>query len=196
MKTWRSATGRQQILFCVLFCVVPCAAQQNEVALANSGETPKLSDTGKPMPLQPERSLVKEGERVILPEVPAPLEPKKPGFWTFGSWEDDHPLRTNGEILHDKTWRVTQTFWLGAIAYDVELTHQGLAHHKCVENSWEDPHPSRGDLYRGHIAEYAVGSGLNWLFMKYVSKSLTLEFPGYASAKHLQDGSRWLTDCW
>jgi hypothetical protein len=208
VNNWRLAPCGLQILFLMLICTTLLAAQQTDAITVNIGDTPTLVDARKPTGPHPERPLVKEGdpatlppylkdaETNILPQAPWPPEPDKPGFWTFRNSQDGPALRTNGQVFHDKTWRATQIFWLGSIVYDVELTHQGLAHHKCVENSIENPHPSRGDLYSGHIAEYAVGTGLNWLFMKYVSKSLILEFPGYASVKHLQGGSEWLVNCW
>ena len=128
-----------------------------------------------------------------VPDTPQPKE--RAGFWSFRTWEDP-PLRTNAQVFHDKAWIAAQSFWLGSIVYDVELTHEGLAHHKCVEGNGENPYPSRGELYKGHIIEYAVGTLVNWMSMRYVGKPLMFVFPAYGSYEHLRGGTKWLTNCW
>ena len=140
--------------------------------------------------------LLREGESITLPDAP-PVQPKMPGFWSFGSWNRAAPLRTNHQILHDKSLFTVQTIWLGSIVYDAELTHQGLAHHKCVEGSMgNNLHPSRAELYRSTIPEYTVGTAFNWLMMKYMSKSLIMVFPSYSATVHLRGGTTWLANCW
>jgi hypothetical protein len=110
--------------------------------------------------------------------------------------EDDPSLRTNHEMFHDKTLILAESAWLGAITYDVELTHQGLAHHRCVEQNGDSQHPSRGALYLGSLPEFAVGTAWNWLAAKYVWKPLILEFPVYSGLEHIRGGSGWLLNCW
>jgi hypothetical protein len=140
------------------------------------------------------------GESITLPENPEPaLHPEKAGFWTFRG-SDDPVLRSNREAFHDKTWGVTQSIWLGTIVYDVELTHQGLAHHNCVERNWDTGslpgHPSRGALYLSALPEYAAGTGLNYVMLRFFGKPLIFEFPTYAAVQHIRGGSAWLMNCW
>jgi len=109
----------------------------------------------------------------------------------------DPPLRTNREAFRDRAWMATQAFWTGAIAYDVELTHQGLAHHKCLEgNKILGEHPGRGELYRSNLPEYFFGTAFSYVALRLVAKAFMLEFPGYASFRHIQGGSEWLMSCW
>jgi hypothetical protein len=136
-----------------------------------------------------------ESERVLLPDAPEP-QPVV-GFWSLRGTDDSAPpLRTNREAFHDRTWVVTQVAWLGTIVYDSELTHQGLAHHKCVEANGDNPHPSRAALYRSDIPEYAVGTAFNWMVLRFVGKPLIFEFPAYGGIEHIRGGSEWLLDCW
>jgi hypothetical protein len=137
---------------------------------------------------------VHEGETITLPESPQP-QPEDATFWSSGT--SDAPLRTNREAFHDKAWRTTQIVWLGAIIYDSELTHQGLAHHNCVEgNPLLSQHPSRSALYLSDLPEYGVGTVFNYLALRFIGKPLIFEFAGVGTVKHLIGGSSWLTRCW
>lgn len=132
-----------------------------------------------------------------LPDAPPWTTHPKPGFWSFGDAGGPTPLRTNYEVWHDKAWGVTQAVWLGSIVYDVELTHAGLAHHRCVEgNGILRAHPSRAALYVSNLPEYLVGTGLNWIMLKFVTKPLIFEMPAWGSIEHIRGGSQWLTNCW
>jgi len=133
---------------------------------------------------------------VCAPDAPQP-QPVKAGFWTISEPDDAQPLRSNREVWHDKTWRGLQLFWLGAIVYDMELTHAGIARHKCVEVNQNLPqHPSRGRLYLENLPEYAAGTAFNWLALRYIGKPLIFVFPAMASEVHLRAGSTWPTNCW
>ena len=125
-------------------------------------------------------------------------EPPAPGFWDVGNPDSSQPLRTNSQIFHDHLWQTTQAVWLSSIVYDEEVTHQGLAHHKCYEkNLFNNPNPSRWQLYRNSIPEYAFGTAFNYLMMRYVTKSLILGFPAIATKEHIEGGTQWFTEgCW
>jgi hypothetical protein len=139
---------------------------------------------------------VHEGETVTLPENPQPQPHRRAGFWTFRA-PDDPILRTNREFFHDRTWEVTQSVWLAAIVFDAEATHQGLAHHNCVEgNIVGDPHPSRKELYLNSLPEYAAGTAFNYVAMRLVGKPLIFEFPGGGIVSHVRGGSAWIRNCW
>jgi hypothetical protein len=139
---------------------------------------------------------VHEGETITLPENPQP-QPEKATFWSFRRFDVLVPLRTNREAFHDKTWRATQSVWLGAIIYDSELTHQGLAHHNCVEGNRDlSHHPSRAAIYLSDLPAYSVGTAFNYLALRFVGKPLIFEFAGINTVQHLIGGSQWLERCW
>jgi hypothetical protein len=177
------------------------------LALASAARAQQFDIKQKPLvltepkpitPLPPgEDFVLHEGESVTMSVTPIVEPQERPGFWTFGSWDRAHPLRTNYEVFHDKAWIATQVVWLGGIAYDVELTHEGIAHHRCEEgNIHLNRHPSRGELYRSDLPEYAIGTAFNVLVLKFLTKPLIFEWPAIAIGKHLQAGSSWLLNCW
>jgi hypothetical protein len=150
----------------------------------------------------PPNSIVTSNGQVILlpPDAPEPFQPpvkEKPSFWTFGGPDAPAPLRTNHEVFHDRFFLSEQAFWLSAIVYDSEITHQGIAHHRCQEGNQNLPaHPSRGQIYRSDIPEYAVGTAYNFLMMKYMWKPLSMLFPAVGGTEHIRGGSEWLLNCW
>jgi hypothetical protein len=165
------------------------------VAIAQS---PESVSTGKSYTTQSATPVVlHEGDSVTLPESTTVQAPRsEPGFWSFTDGQDRAPLRTNSQAFRDKGWAVTQSVWLGAIVYDVELTHAGIAHHRCSEANGDYPHPSRASLYLGSIPEYAVGTGFNYLMMRFVGKPMIFVVSGWGTVQHIRGGSAWLTNCW
>jgi hypothetical protein len=171
------------------------------VACAQEIDVEQMIVLTEPMPVAPtppgDDLVLHEGESVTLPAAPAPTTRRRPGFWTFGRPDNAHPLRINYEVFHDKAWITTQAVWLGGIAYDVELTHEGIAHHRCEEGNIDlSRHPSRGELYRSDLPEYVIGTAFNLVILKFVAKPLIFEWPAISTGKHLQAGSSWLLNCW
>ncbi len=81
---------------------------------------------------------------MILPTEPTAKLSRKPSQWRFMDGETDH--LTNREVFDKKFWIAHGTF-LNGIIYLAELTHQGLAHHRCVEGNINRAASSaRGDL--------------------------------------------------
>jgi hypothetical protein len=188
--------NRTPVIACCAICLAACAAAQQpgspiyEQPVTGKGRpiVPVRAPATAPIPDAPSSSSVTNHEETSLPR-------EEPRFWTLGDAE--HAIRTNRQVFHDKTWLGVQGFWLGTIVYDTELTHQGLAHHNCVEgNAGLGPDPSRGDLYRYNMLVYTVGTSYNWLVMRFVGKPLIFTFPAVNSFQHLRGGSKWLADCW
>ena len=83
------------------------------VALASAAHAQQFDIKQKPLvltepkpiaPLLPgEDFVLHEGESVTMPAAPVAIQ-QRPGFWTFGSWDRAHPLRTNYEVFHDRAW--------------------------------------------------------------------------------------------
>jgi len=156
----------------------------------------KPLDVSCPQP--PADCILRPGESVTLPDAPERQGPVPATFWTFEG-RDGHeaPIRSNREAFHDKTWLITQGVWLGTIMYDVEATHQGMAHHRCVEgNDGANHYPSRAELYRGSIAEYAAGTLWNYAMLRLLWKPEIFVFPAVSGVNHLVQGTKWFTDCW
>jgi len=140
------------------------------------------------------------------PEVCKPVVPGRwlpdhnpnPGFWVWGAdlSESEWPLRTNRELLHNRPLLLMHAAWLASFAYDAELTHAGVAHHNCIEGGLSEAHPSRGELYRGDIPEFAVGTVFGIVMAKYVWEPLALIFPVVGGTMHIQGGTEWLLKCW
>jgi len=95
--------------------------------------------------------------------------------------------------------------FLASIIYDVEMTHQGLAHHRCVEDSFENPYPSRADLYKKDLILFAGLTAMDLLLKK---AGDDLDLPPFVTAmggnmgaiigtlKHVHGGTHWATQCW
>lgn len=133
-----------------------------------------------------------------LPDAPSQVkseERKKAGFWTFGDSLSDKPLRGTKETLTSKVFVVSHSLALAAIVFDVEATHQGLAHHKCVEgNTSFSDHPSRGELYKDNLIIFAALTGMDFLYDKYAWKPLSLIHPAGEIYVHVKGGASWFTD--
>ncbi len=108
--------------------------------------------------------------------------------------------------IWDKKMWAANIFLAGATIFDVESTHQGLAHHMCVEgNSDLNNKPSRGELYLDNLEQFApvvVMGGLTALSGRaahlpvWAWKALRYIGPIYGSTIHLRGGIRWYTRCW
>jgi hypothetical protein len=108
-------------------------------------------------------------------------------------------------IWDKKAW-AAQIFLVGTIIFDVEATHQGIAHHKCVEgNNTLREQPSRGELYVDNLKQFVpmvVMEGLGALALRHghlprwAWKAMVYGGPVYPSAMHLHGGIKWVTQCW
>lgn len=97
-------------------------------------------------------------------------------------------------------------FLAGATIFDIEMTHEGIAHHKCVEGNLDlARHPSRGELYFDNVKAFApmvLMGGLGALsgraahLPRWAWKTLGYIGPGYGSTIHLRGGIHWYTRCW
>jgi hypothetical protein len=101
------------------------------------------------------------------------------------------------ERFINKKFLAVHAVFLASIVYDAELTHQGLAHHKCVESNPDlGTHPSRGRIYGENTLAFSAISGLDWILGKTKIPVLPYVSPLVGTAVHLTGGSKWLTECW
>lgn len=105
------------------------------------------------------------------------------------------PLRTNREILTSKTFLLLHGVALASVVADVEVTHQGLAHHKCLEgNSTLPSRPSRGRLYRDDLGLLGGAVLTSFVFDKYFWRPLWLPLPAAITFVHVQGAASWFQD--
>lgn len=127
-----------------------------------------------------------------LPDAPQPQTPVPP----LVTRKVDLKALTWHQTLHSKTFWVFHGAMLASTIYDVEITHEGLAHHKCVENSFENQYPSRGDLYKTNLPFIAGFTVADLLLRKVGVPFGYYVAPAVGSFKHLRGGTKWLTNCW
>ncbi len=106
------------------------------------------------------------------------------------------PLGTKTTVFN-KMFVTTHAVYLASIVYDGELTHEGLAHHRCEEaNPNFGTHPSRGEFYSKNMLVFGAMTGVDWFTAKTGVRYLPYVGPAVASAVHFTGGSKWLTNCW
>ena len=158
-----------------------------------------LPDAPVPTPDPPEIDFLAYDPRrgASLPNIEWPLnapnQPKKPEVHIEPYW--------------DKTTIATWGVLAGSMIFDSEITHQGIAHHNCVERNLDvGRYPSRGELYFDNfVGEFAPLFALEWvggLAMRngHVNgrfwKSFRRYYPLGPAAWHFEGGAQWLAHCW
>lgn len=95
---------------------------------------------------------------------------------------------------------MTSTLVFAASAiFDTEVTHAGIAHHRCVEgNPYFNTHyPSRGHLYKHNAEEFAVVGGLGFLMTKArIYRWIPVGMGAYGAQMHFRAAASWLGNCW
>jgi hypothetical protein len=109
-------------------------------------------------------------------------------------WEaiDRRPLFT-------KPFIAAHLAMLAADVYDMEMTHQGLAHHKCVEKNVafaSDRHPSRGALYGHDLVVDAAFFGFDLAMQKAHVRFVPYMLPMLHTGNHIRNGTEWAVSCW
>lgn len=94
----------------------------------------------------------------------------------------------------NKKFTIAHAAYLGSIVYDAEVTHQGLAHHKCLEKNGGNPLPSRGQLYRKDLGLFALSTGFDWFMARSKIPYIPYILPVAGTAEHIHGGTQWFTD--
>jgi hypothetical protein len=107
--------------------------------------------------------------------------------------------------LLSRPFIINHSIYLGSEVFDAEITHAGLAHHRCVELNINPPRPSRGDLYRYNLTEFGIVLGVD-IGLKLIARHL--DFPRWLAETdgsigatvgtviHVKGGASWLGRCW
>lgn len=127
-----------------------------------------------------------------IPDAPSTV--KKCGPWSC--WNPDSMMPAK-EALKSKTlWAYFSTA-LMADVYDSEMTHEGLAHHRCVEANVDPPYPSRADLYRNDIPDAAAIFAAGFILVRvHAPKWLLWSVQAAPDIAHIKGGTGWRTKCW
>jgi hypothetical protein len=91
--------------------------------------------------------------------------------------------------------------YLASNVFDIEMTHQGLAHGKCLEGGFDGSgRPSRGELYAKDMSVFAIITGMDWMFAKLHPPKAFQWMPFMGSTQgtivHLRGGINWYRRCW
>ena len=175
---------RKQLLsasISLLICMLPAAAGAQEVVL--SGPHPSLA-ASQPQP----------GAQ-ILPDAPSTVRNSNNIGYLDRRGNLVYPNDKPRKLL-SKPFLAAHAVFLAATVFDVETTHQGLAHHMCVEQNGSSPLPSRGELYKTHLLEFGAFTGMDLLFQAAHFKGAPYVGAIVGTIKHVNGGTRWITGCW
>jgi hypothetical protein len=132
-----------------------------------------------------------------FPDAPEPIR-----ALPFGGYAHDKAGDPPKYVIWNKKFTFAHVVELSSILYDVEMTHEGLAHHKCAEGGGgiTETHVSRKELYTNDLLPFAVLTGLDVLF-KYTMREkhvawVPYVYPVYGSILHFKGGTQWATQCW
>jgi hypothetical protein len=128
----------------------------------------------------------------------------------YGVYNPETGIYERNEQLHTcpvwtKKFIAAHVAFLGALAYDIEVTHQGLARHKCPEGDLAaglGSHPGRSALYRDDLLEQFLPITA-WDFLMAKLKPprpfFWLPYMGATAgvSSHVRAGTEWFTGgCW
>ncbi len=95
--------------------------------------------------------------------------------------------------IFNKKFIAVNLLLLGSTVFDVEVTHQGLAHHNCLEANGNSRNPSRGNLYARELPIDGVLFGFG-ILMRKAKVPIAPYVPALiGSGRHLYFGSQWFT---
>jgi hypothetical protein len=141
-----------------------------------------------------------------LPDAPSTVQPppafghakaeKKESSWTY-LHDGTTKARTNKEVAQVKSMWVIDGVFMASQIFDAEMTHEGLAHHRCVERNVKPPYPNRYDLYRADLLATVMELGLNAFSTKAKMPGwLPLVWTTYPVESHIRGGLNWYEHCW
>ena len=162
---------------------------------------PELAISSQPSRVEPS---MRTGELPSAPSAVPSLKPD-PVVWNLTELKQPEAALRPDPIWDKKAWGM-QIFFAGSIIFDVEATHQGIAHHRCVEgNSALRQKPSRGELYLDNLEQFAPTVFVNAMGVlavrhahlpRWAWKAMAYGGPVYPITMHLKGGIDWFTRCW
>jgi hypothetical protein len=177
------------MLLTVVLCLLPrpiSFAQDTSLpdAPSDTASSHSREEAGYPLRIVQEREVASQG-----------VWNQRCRCWT----EKTNPHKTMRELLNKK-FVIAHGILLASFVYDAEITHAGLAHHKCLESNTQlGPHPSRWQLYSGGGNLFFLGGliGLDLVAEKFQLPYVPYVLPLGGAAKKFTAGTSWLTgSCW
>jgi hypothetical protein len=173
------------LAFCVLCSPISLAQDTNlPDAPSDIASMDSRDDAGYPMGMVQEREVVPWG-----------VWNQRCRCWT----DKTNPSKTMREVFNKK-FVIVHGILLASFVYDAEITHAGLAHHKCLESNTQlGLHPSRWQLYSGKGNLFFLGGliGLDLVSEKFLIPYVPYLLPLAGAAKKFTAGTSWLTgSCW
>jgi hypothetical protein len=191
---------RRQFLFLLLFPFTLFAQQGRMVSAITVASIHFSEDTTLGKGTIASASTIAATRMEALPDAPGSLSGGRVStgvsYRPIRSRPPEPALKT--VKVFNKKFIAAHTAFLGSIIYDAELTHQGLAHHKCVEaNPYLGVRPSRGEVYKQNLLTFGAISGLDWATARFIKiPYIPYVTPIVETTVHIQGGSKWLTECW
>jgi hypothetical protein len=130
-----------------------------------------------------------------LPDAPVPQVQPAAKCGPFSCWTFINvPTK---EVLRSKALWLTFGADVALTTLDAEVTHEGLAHHLCVEKNIDPPYPSRWQLYRAQLPENAAVFAVSFLWLKlHGPKYIMPGFLAFPAVAHIRGAAGWLDNCW
>lgn len=194
------------------FLLLPCLFSQAQTSGTVDADKPEID----PQSCTDCVSALSEERNGALSTVPNSEPPQAPSSTSLAkqdtfAWSLTEPTKQADTApkpppIWDKRMWAATIFLTGAAVFDIEMTHQGVAHHKCVEGNLSlARHPSRFELYFDNFQDLAPKVLLNSLAVlgmraahlpRRYWKPVGYAGPLYAGAVHLRGGIQWYTRCW
>jgi len=133
-------------------------------------------------------------EPLPLPEPLPPAPAAKCGPWTCYHLQT---IPTKDVFKSKAFWAINVGDW-ATQAFDAEMTHAGLAHHRCVEKNINPPYPSRADLYKAGWKEDIAVAGVAFIWVKVKGPKwvMPLFLTGPVVGHVFKGGLPWYENCW
>ena len=192
----------------ICFLLLTCSFTEAQTSSAGDADKPECSDCRSALSKE-QNGLLKVPSRE-LPEAPSSTSLANKDAFVWSLTPDDPTKQSDtaprpAPIWDKPMWAAT-IFQAGATIFDIEMTHEGVAHHKCVEGNLSlARHPSRSELYLDNLEEFAPAVVLNGLGVlglraahlpRWYWRTAGYFSPVYGSTIHLRGGIHWYTRCW
>jgi hypothetical protein len=172
----------------------------------SSPDTQECATCSADVPLSARQQLAESSvQSSPLPDAPSATVSLQPGTWSLSEAKQSAAPARPDPVWDKKMW-AAHIILAGSMIFDVEMTHQGVAHHQCVEANTNVPRqPSRSELYLDNLKQFAPLVVMDWLgsaaeraghLPRWVWKPMGYAGPIYGSVVHIRGGLSWYTRCW
>lgn len=182
-------------------CVIVCPHVFTELSDAQTSPAERQGQRQLSLPNAPPSTMETTYGYTVYSPTGEPLKRT-----IYGGWEHDKAGEIQPPKTLTKTFLIAHGVWLASNVFDIEMTHEGVTHHRCVEGGEgiSDAHPSRSEMYANDGIVFAVGTLFDWVMQRTVRREgggkaffwAPYIFAGYGTALHLKGGIDWYSRCW